>query len=102
MANEKWLIDAIAYRKVLREEMDYLLELAKTKGYHTLKERMGLEVAIAALGDMPTVDAVEVVHGRWNHYGEECFVCSVCNDNFMIDYNYCPNCGAMMDGDVDV
>lgn len=60
MENEKLLIDARAYRKVLREEMDYLLELDKTKGYHTLKERMGLEVAIADLGDMPTVDAVEV------------------------------------------
>ena len=61
MANEKRLIDAVAYCKALREEMDYLLELDKTKGYNTLKERMGLEVAIADLGDMPTVDAVEVV-----------------------------------------
>lgn len=60
MATEKRLIDAIADCKVLREEMDYLLELTKTKGFNTLKERMGLEVAIADLGDMPTVDAVEV------------------------------------------
>ena len=71
MANEKRLIDARAYYKVLREEMDYLLELDKTKGYNTLKERMGLEVAIADLGDMPTVDAVEVVRCKYCKYCDQ-------------------------------
>ena len=106
MENEKRLIDAIAYRKVLREEMDYLLELAKTKGYHTLKERMGLEVAIADLGDMPTVGAVEVVHGRWIEVRGR-YTCSVCKGKALLHFgaigaclsNYCPNCGAKMDGD---
>lgn len=59
--------------------------------------------------DAPTVDAVEVVHGRWiehieigamNNYCE----CSACNwkTPFVIrtkKFNYCPNCGAKMDGD---
>ena len=40
---------------------------------------------------------VEVVHGRWLVCGQECFVCSVCHDNVMINYNYCPYCGAKMD-----
>ena len=103
MATEKRLIDAIAYRKVLREEMDYLLELDKTKGYNSLKERMGLEVAIADLGEAPTVDAVEVVHGRWTTrtvanwlYEEACSICGFCGCE---EFNYCPNCGAKMDGD---
>lgn len=107
MATEKRLIDAIAYRKVLREEMDYLLELDKTKGFKTLKERMGLEVAIADLGDMPTVDAVEVMHGRWvggykNRKGKWFYTkpcCSVCSFEQEGISNYCPNCGAKMDGD---
>ena len=51
------LIDAMAYRKVLDEEMDYLLENTK----HSIKYRLGIEVAIADLGDMPTIDAVPVV-----------------------------------------
>ena len=42
-------------------------------------------------------DAMEVVHGRWLVCGQECFVCSVCHDNVMINYNYCPYCGAKMD-----
>lgn len=39
------------------------------------------------------------VHGLWQYCGEECFVCSVCHDNTMIDYKYCPECGAKMDGE---
>lgn len=53
------------------------------------------------------VDAVEVVHGRWiteywkSGYIKRCF-CSECGDRPRDAYNpdnYCPNCGAKMDGD---
>ena len=59
----------------------------------------------------PTVDAVEVVHGKWeifdDGYGCELMCCSVCKsefydgDNDTVDHphNFCPNCGAKMDGD---
>lgn len=52
----------------------------------------------------PTTDAEPVKHGRWDGY-----LCSVCNEHagyfisgdFWIDEkpNFCPNCGAKMDGD---
>lgn len=57
--------------------------------------------------DAPTVDTVPAVHGRWgkpieyglpyatNHLGVVCSYCCKWSDN---DYNYCPNCGAKMDG----
>ena len=58
-----------------------------------------------------TVDAVEVVHGRWVRKTTDFvyfYACSECgepvlrsqwgNDFFS---NYCPNCGAKMDGDGD-
>lgn len=66
--------------------------------------------------DAPTVDAVEVVHGWWEprqHYKfnnkgaliEYCkfFHCSECGTERPIvpPYNYCPNCGAKMDGGPD-
>ena len=54
------LIDAVAYRKVLEEEKDYQLEHC----FDSLKVRIGLEIAEADLGDMPTVDAVPVVRCR--------------------------------------
>jgi hypothetical protein len=60
--------------------------------------------------DAPTVDAVEVVHGKWEirphlyraFYPEYC--CSACGGwKHKLAYehegmNYCPNCGAKMDG----
>ena len=68
-----------------------------------------LQNVIDYIASIPTVDAVEVVHARWEHngtYGEEvcsncgfewwdgCQECGVCpSDTF-----YCPNCGAKMDG----
>jgi hypothetical protein len=67
---------------------------------------------IIDLKDFPTVDAVEVVHGRWVRKTTDFvyfYACSECgepvlrsqwgNDFFS---NYCPNCGAKMDGDGNV
>ena len=56
--------------------------------------------------DAPTVDAVVVVHGRWKHQYEKGMsykVCSICGNRNGLDlkFNYCPNCGAKMDGDGD-
>lgn len=63
--------------------------------------------------DAPTVDAVPVVHGRWITWEEagndipspHRHECSVCHDAAQVLINgiellsdYCPNCGAIMDG----
>ena len=57
--------------------------------------------------EAPTVDAVEVVHGRWIRHGEldedgnGQYHCSVCssgeNHNPIVDVPYCWKCGAKMD-----
>ena len=62
----------------------------------------------------PVVDAVEVVHGYWisltdcSNAGVYCSVChkkvwkedyAWCNRKNKLRSNYCPNCGAKMDGD---
>lgn len=55
---------------------------------------------IDILSDMPTVDAVEVVHGRWirRHNETKCSRCKFIYYSNHDDFNYCPNCGAKMDG----
>lgn len=61
-----------------------------------------------AVEETPTIDAVEVVHGRWileRIYRK----CSLCEWIFCIrdeegdlqKFNYCPNCGMPMDGGAD-
>ena len=89
MANEKRLIDANA----LLAEYDrvHIGEPGKAR---------------KLIADAPTINAVEVVHGRWetvsSMLGYLC--CSQCKDVYIWEtwlgdgtWNYCPNCGAKMD-----
>ena len=61
----------------------------------------------SAINSIPAADVAPVVHGRWIHDGRRiksgidwCH-CSECekSDNFCARTNYCPNCGAKMDGE---
>ena len=64
---------------------------------------MDMRMAISALKEQP------VVHGQWNPHYEHDFVsdedvlcgfhCSLCGLYYTKRHNYCPNCGARMDGD---
>lgn len=52
----------------------------------------------------PAVDAAPVVHGRWikkSYLLGTTRYCSECGENYGMPhgvFNYCPNCGAKMDG----
>lgn len=57
-------------------------------------------------------NVVPIVHGRWEIVNEDCYgslivKCSSCHEEWIFEvgddmkelkYNYCPNCGAKMDG----
>ena len=52
---------------------------------------------------LPSADVAPVVHGRWSRVdykplGHDYF-CSLCNYSAANCHNYCPNCGARMDGE---
>ena len=76
----------------------------------------GIDVALGFVEPAPTVDIdPESIrpHGRWIEYTkviirdpynkwEQAWKCSECGfDDGFVDYNYCPNCGAKMDGGAD-
>lgn len=57
---------------------------------------------------LPSVIAVPVVHGRWIDHKDE-HQCSACKEFTVVDayawiqlqYDFCPHCGAKMDGGDD-
>ena len=63
--------------------------------------------AINALRNAPAADVAPVVHGRWKASGGllECQNCgeiySTLGGNEGKAWDYCPDCGARMDGDSD-
>lgn len=64
----------------------------------------GCEYDTKLIDEIPASDVAPVVHGRWimhdDEFGLTC-ECSVCHIETMGDGNYCPNCGAKMDGGAD-
>lgn len=71
-------------------------------------------VTVEDVESVPTADVVEVKHGRWELNGndDDCgcsYFCDRCGANYdedwfyehgqFVQFNYCPNCGAKMDGE---
>lgn len=66
-----------------------------------------------SISSIPAADVAPVVHGRWIYIGKygkyECSVChgidTDCSDYYgshiVTEQNFCPECGAKMDGDQD-
>ena len=69
------------------------------------------DAIVNAIESVPTVDAVEVVHGHWEKTIDNCTVmhkCSVCGARVVKGFyeyenpnRYCYHCGAKMDRDKD-
>lgn len=61
------------------------------------------EDVIGLLDKQPTIEAEPVMHGKWITEGKHPFSpeCSVCHKHGVqfAPVNYCPNCGARMDGE---
>ena len=75
----------------------YGLANGSVLGRHT-----GLADCIARdISELPAADVAEVVHGRWIASHDEFCTCSICKYPVYVGWNqtnYCPNCGAKMDG----
>ena len=73
----------------------------------TVKEHCYMKaVGTKEIDRAPTIDAVPVVHGRWGEYeihplasSLNGYPCTVCDQREQRKTNFCPNCGAKMDGE---
>ena len=55
----------------------------------------------AVIDNAPAADVAPVRHGRWIASHDEFCACSICKYPVYVGWNqtnYCPNCGAKMDG----
>lgn len=67
----------------------------------------GVRDVLEHIDSMPTVDAIPVRHGKWMLYYDieqgRALRCSECKMVFWVgdgrEGNFCPNCGAKMDGE---
>lgn len=71
------------------------------------------DAVLKKIGDQPTIEAEPVRHGRWiepdsetigKYRDDGCvayYSCSCCKEISKTDYDFCPNCGAIMDGGAD-
>lgn len=92
MANERRLIDANTLKQNIESR---------------LKNGMIIGWLCSIVDDAKTVDAVEVVHGRWIERQHDCvgggwftlFHCSECDTPSAKPRNFCSFCGAKMDGE---
>lgn len=104
------LIDADA----LDSKLDALAKrYAEQKRFEAAKDYSFIQTVLLSA---PTIDAVPVVHGRWErtvddyYTGLTIFKCSVCREEWVfedlfdaddLNLHYCHNCGAKMDLEVD-
>ena len=73
------------------------------------------ERQLRAIRELPAADVAEVVHGEWLRHDDDwdsltTIQCSLCSEEWcfetdddvsLLNYKYCPNCGARMDGGKD-
>lgn len=89
-------IDREALRKVLENWRDAHADVDDEQGCGLLED------VIWEVDAQPAADVVPVVHGRWVPFHSEAAgdiqYCSACEIGFDAKTDYCPNCGAKMDG----
>ena len=107
MANEKRLIDANALKDDFRRYMADRYDSERCVSEENCITCGRVCLFQRTINNAPTVDAVEVVHGRWLRIGSNGklsgkrlwqYVCSECRTLGSPQWKCCPVCTARMDG----
>ena len=83
------------------------IEESRDMFFHDSGLNAGVTGAVLEVKNAPAADVAPVVHGRWEKASETMpiYRCSICNERNLfkngdnVFSNYCPNCGARMDGE---
>ena len=93
---------------------DAMGEITSSETQKALRAMTGEEAYVTVVGilnELPAADVAPVVHGRWDNSGRYTFPsgsiavrctncgCALTESEYRLNYwNYCPVCGAKMDG----
>ena len=82
--------------------MARFIDAVKTAEIISDKLGIALSELVDVMATVPTADVQEVKHGEWKNqepgYRVADFMCSVCHSESDKLFDYCPDCGARMDG----
>lgn len=93
-------IDADKIEEVIRDDVPFGYFMASGYGVAMINR---LEIAKILNDKIPTADVKEVKHGQWTkdrNFNDDLVRCSACHILSDRQPNYCPYCGARMDGGV--
>ena len=92
----------------------YIRKMAMLEMAYTMETETDAAVVLRMIDDAPAADVAPVVHGRWDDSGRYTFPggaiavrCTECgcalteSEYHLENWNYCPVCGAKMDGGAD-
>ena len=92
----------------------YIRKMAMLEMAYTMETETDTAVVLRMIEDAPAADVAPVVHGRWDDSGRYTFPggstavrCTNCgcalteSEYHLNNWNYCPVCGAKMDGGDD-
>ena len=85
------------------EYIDRSVAIARLTKLEVTNPTATITDAKRVLADMHSADVAPVVHGRWVPFHSKAAgdiqYCSACEIGFDAKMDYCPHCGAKMDGD---
>ena len=100
------LIDVNDFLAKLKERHEYIMQDPEVSKRMKWCEAVHYGATTAIIEKMPTIEATPAVHGRWEWIEDSTNNCSACgHTTFFYPCletvpNFCPNCGAKMDGGV--
>ena len=87
-------------REALEVELNHRLAFLMAENGEYDHYTTGYEEAVCTVEDFQSADVAPVVHGHYVINDDGDASCSVCREEYLNHtQNYCPNCGAKLDGE---
>ena len=99
MENKKIIIDYLELRKLFNEKYKQTKQIIENGNPYLDNLAEGFTEADDVIRQLPTIDAVEVIHAKWENIQNGHGCCSNCHRMDDVDRlaTHCRYCGAKMD-----